>query len=53
VKLTPARRTVRLRLPGAAVARGAKRRLTVRITVAATAGARTVAVKRTLRVTAP
>jgi hypothetical protein len=53
VKLTANRRTVRLKLPAAAVARGAKRRLTVRLAIAATAGARTVTVKRTLRVTAP
>jgi hypothetical protein len=53
VKLTAHRRTVRLKLPAAAVALGAKRRLTVRLAIAATAGARTVTVKRTLRVTAP
>jgi hypothetical protein len=45
------RRTVRLKLPAAAVA--PKRRLTVRLTVAATSGARKATVKRTLRVTAP
>jgi hypothetical protein len=53
VKLTATRRTVRLRLPAPAVNSGAKRRLTVRVAVAATAGAQTVTVKRTLRVTAP
>src|SRR3954469_22277199 len=45
------RQTVRLTLPAAAVA--PKRRLTVRLSVTATAGARTATVKRTLRVTAP
>jgi hypothetical protein len=53
VKLTATRRTVRLKLPAAAVAPGAKRRLTVRLAIAATAGGRKVTVKRTLRVTAP
>jgi hypothetical protein len=47
VKLTAKRRTVRLRLPAAAV-QGAKRRLTVRLTIAAKTGSRTVTVRRTL-----
>jgi hypothetical protein len=49
VKLAPKARTVRLRLPAAAV-RGAKRRLTVRLTVTATSGARKATLRRTLRV---
>jgi hypothetical protein len=53
VKLTARRHTVRLKLPAAAVAAGAQRRLTVRLAIAATAGGRKVVVKRTLRVTAP
>jgi hypothetical protein len=52
VKLTAKRRAVRLKLPAAAVKAGAKRRLTVRLTIKATAGGRTAIVKRTLRVTA-
>jgi hypothetical protein len=53
VKLTAKRRPVRVKLPAAAVKPGAKRRLTVRLAIAATAGGRKVTVKRTLRVTAP
>jgi hypothetical protein len=53
VKLTAKRHAVRLRLPAAAVAPGAKRRLTVRLAITATAGGRKVTVKRTLGVTAP
>ena len=49
VRLSPKARTVRVRLPAAAV-RGARRRLTVRLTVTATAGARTAGWRRTLRV---
>jgi hypothetical protein len=52
VKLQAKRRTVRLRLPAAAVRPGAKRRLTVRLTVTATAGTRKATIRRTLRVTA-
>jgi hypothetical protein len=53
VKLTAKRRTVRLKLPAAAVEPGANRRLTVRLTIRATAGGHATTVKRTLRVTAP
>jgi hypothetical protein len=53
VKLTAKRKTVRLKLPAAAVKPGAKRRLTVRLTIDATGGGRTTTVKRTLRVIAP
>jgi hypothetical protein len=53
VKLTAQRRTVRLKLPTAAVSSRAKRTLTVRLAIAAGTGARAVTVKRTLRVTAP
>jgi len=53
VKLTAKRKTVRLKLPAAAVKPGAKRRLTVRLTIAATGGGHKATVKRTLRVTAP
>jgi hypothetical protein len=53
VKLTAKRKTVRLKLPAAAVKPGAKRHLTVRLTIAATGGGHTTTVKRTLRVTAP
>jgi pyruvate/2-oxoglutarate dehydrogenase complex dihydrolipoamide acyltransferase (E2) component len=53
VKLTAQRRTVRLKLPAAAVSSRAKRTLTVRLAIAAGTGARAVTVKRTLRVTAP
>jgi hypothetical protein len=53
VKLTAQRRTVRLTLPAAAVSPGAQRQLTVRLAIAASSGAGTVTVKRTLRVTAP
>ena len=49
VKLAPKARTVRLGLPAAAV-RGAKRRLTVRLTVTAASGARRDTLRRTLRV---
>ena len=49
VRLAPTAKTVRLRLPAAAV-RGAKRRLTVRLTVTATSGARKATLRRTLRV---
>jgi pyruvate dehydrogenase E2 component (dihydrolipoamide acetyltransferase) len=51
VKLTAGRRrTVRVKLPAAAVA--PKRRLTVRLAVTATAGGKSATVRRTLRVTA-
>jgi len=50
-KLAAKRRTVRIKLPAAAVKPGANRRLTVRLTVAATAAGRTTTVKRTVRVT--
>jgi hypothetical protein len=53
VALTAKRKTVRVMLPKAAVARGAKRRLTVRLTITATAGGQKATVRRTLRVTAP
>jgi hypothetical protein len=53
VKLTAQRRTVALKLPAAAVSPGARRQLTVRLAIAASSGAGTVTVKRTLRVTAP
>jgi hypothetical protein len=53
VNLTAQRRTVRLKLPAAAVSSRAKRVLTVRLAIAAGTGARAVTVKRTLRVTAP
>jgi hypothetical protein len=49
VRLGPKARTVCLRLPAAAV-RGARRRLTVRLTVTATSGARKATWRRTLRV---
>jgi hypothetical protein len=49
VKLVEKARAVRLRLPAAAV-RGAGRRLTVRLTVTATSGARKATLRRTLRV---
>jgi hypothetical protein len=49
VRLAPTARTVRLRLPAAAV-RGARRRLTVRLSVSATSGTRKAALRRTLRV---
>jgi hypothetical protein len=52
VKLQAKRRTVRLPLPAAAVRPGGKRRLTVRLKVTATAGARKATISRTLRVTA-
>jgi hypothetical protein len=51
VKLTAKRRTVRLKLPAAAVEGGVKRKLTVRLTIVATAGGHKTTVKRTLRVT--
>jgi hypothetical protein len=51
VKLTAKRRTVRIKLPAAAVKPGANRRLTVRLTIAATAAGRTTTVKRTVRLT--
>lgn len=51
VKLSAKRRTVRLKLPAAAAK--AKGGLTVRLTIAVTAGGRKTTVKRTLRVTAP
>jgi hypothetical protein len=51
VNLTDKRRTVRLKLPAAAAK--ATRALTVRLTIAVTAGGRKTTVKRTLRVTAP
>jgi hypothetical protein len=53
VQLTAQRRTVRLVLPAAAVSPGARRQLVVRLAIAAGAGAGTVTVKHTLRVTAP
>jgi hypothetical protein len=51
-KLQARRRTVRLRLPAAAVRPGAARRLTVRLKVTATAGTRKATIRRSLRVTA-
>jgi hypothetical protein len=51
VKLQSKRRTVRLRLPAAAVTPGVKRQLTVRLKATATAGTRTATIRRTLRVT--
>jgi hypothetical protein len=51
VKLSTKRRTVRLKLPAAAAK--AQRALTVRLSIAVTAGGRKTTVKRTLRVTAP
>jgi hypothetical protein len=51
VKLQAKRRTVRLRLPAAAVAPGVTRRLTVRLKATATAGTRKATIRRTLRVT--
>ena len=49
VKAGAKRRTIRLRLPAAAV-RGAEHRLTVRVRAAGTSGARRASAKRTLRV---
>ena len=49
VKAGAKRRTIRLRLPAAAV-RGAQHRLTVRVRVAGMSGARRASAKRTLRV---
>jgi hypothetical protein len=51
VKLTAKRKTVRLKLPAAAVKGGVKRKLTVRLTIAATAGGHKTTVRKTLRVT--
>ena len=49
VKLTAKRKTVRFKLPAAAVA-GPKHKLTVRLAVTATGGGHTATVRRTLRV---
>ena len=49
VTLAPKAKTVRLRLPAAAL-RGARRRLTVRLTVTATSGTHKATLRRTLRV---
>jgi len=50
VELAPRAKKVQLRLPAAAVS-GPRRRLTVRLTVTATSGARKATLRRTLRVT--